>query len=172
MPHPAAPATGSGGVLPADAAAKVVLASLTPEVRAAVVRAVAAELKLVSSGMANQPVGTSEPGAVTLLAVGRLRYRPGFEDVWLGDTHYDLRERKKARLCLQYLVEKRAFDVASARHLVDEIDLYVRQQGNFPRLADIKINHYFNDQTGKLSGLRKALIRPAGRDGRYFLQVD
>ncbi|MBI5386476.1 MAG: hypothetical protein HZA90_17530, partial [Verrucomicrobia bacterium] len=52
MPHPAVPAAGSGGVLPADAAAKVVLASLTPDIRAAVVRAVAAELKLVTSGMA------------------------------------------------------------------------------------------------------------------------
>ena len=116
-----------------------------------------------------QPVGMGEEG---ILARGRLRYRPGFEDVWVGDTPFDLRERGKARLCLQYLVEKKAFDASSARHLVDEIDPYVRERGKFPRAAEIKIGHYFNDRRGKLRRLRRELIASAGRNGCYFLRVD
>jgi hypothetical protein len=114
-------------------------------------------------------VGAPEGG---ILARGRLRYRPGFEDVWVGDTHFDLRERSKARFCLQYLVENGAFDASSARHLVDEIDPYVREKGNFPRAAEIKIGHYFNDRTGTLRRLRNELIASTGRDGCYFLRVD
>jgi hypothetical protein len=106
-----------------------------------------------------------------ILARGRLRYSPGFRDVWVGDTHYDLRERAKARLCLQYLVEREAFDTRSARHLVDEIDPYVRMEGDFPPAADIKIDHYFNDRSGKLPRLRRELVASAGRNGRYFLRV-
>ena len=102
---------------------------------------------------------------------GRLRYSPGFRDVWVGDTHYDLRERTKARLCLQYLVEMRAFDSSSARHLLDEIDPYVRKEGDFLPAARIKIDHYFNDRTKKLPRLRRDLIASAGRNGRYFLNV-
>ncbi len=113
-------------------------------------------------------MGAPEEGIV---ARGRLRYRPGFEDVWVGDTHFDLRERNKARLCLQYLVEMKAFDVGSARHLVDEIDPYVREKGNFPRLATIKIDHYFHDRRGNLPTLRRELIASVRGDGRYFLRV-
>jgi hypothetical protein len=107
-----------------------------------------------------------------ILSLGRLRYRPGFEDVWLGRAHYDLRTRTKARLCIRYLAEQRAVDGGSARHLIDEIDPFVRERGNFPRAADIKIDHYFTDRTGKLSALRKELIGSAGRNGRYFLKVE
>ena len=82
-----------------------------------------------------------------------------------------MRERNKARLCLQYLVEMKAFDVGSARHLVDEIDPYVREKGNFPRLATIKIDHYFHDRRGNLPTLRRELIASVRGDGRYFLRV-
>jgi hypothetical protein len=103
---------------------------------------------------------------------GRLEYRPGLRDVWVGDRHYDLRERTKARLCLQYLVEQKAFDPESARDLVEEIDPYVRDMGNFPRAADIRIDDYFKGGAGRLRGLRRDLIVSAGRNGRYFLRVD
>ena len=149
----------------ADAAALVILASVTPEVRAAMVRAVA---KMIGASAA--PVAPlaweNLPGR------GRLRYLPGFSDLWLGTEPYDLRGRTKARLCIQYLFEQEAFDAASARHLVDEIDPYVRKAGDFPRAADIQILFYFNDRRGKLSKLYQDLIRSAGRDGRYFLKVD
>ncbi|MCX6915843.1 MAG: hypothetical protein NT167_22820 [Verrucomicrobia bacterium] len=103
---------------------------------------------------------------------GKLGYRPGFDDVWVEDTPYDLRERIKARLCLQYLVEMKAFDASSARSLVDEIDPYVREKGNFPRSATIKIDDYFNDRAGRLQVLRRELIASVRGDGRYFLKVD
>jgi hypothetical protein len=106
------------------------------------------------------------------LKLGKLRYLPDFNDVWLDDEHYDLRSRQKARLCLQYLVENQAFDADSARHFTKEIDPYVRTHGNYPRSADPKIDHYFNDSDGKLPALRRALIQKSGRrDGRYFLKA-
>ncbi len=100
------------------------------------------------------------------------RYRVGFGDVWLGNNHFNLRERKKARLCIEYLVEKKAFNAASARHLVTEIDVYVRTTGDFQPSAEIKIDHYFNDHTGRLPKLRKDLILSAGRDGKFYLMTD
>lgn len=103
--------------------------------------------------------------------VGQLRYRPDFNDVWVGEQHYDLRERTKARLCVRYLVEHGAFEAATARHLVEEIDPFVRQHGNFLPTADIRIHHYFNDRNGPLTQLRKALIQSAGRQGRFYLNV-
>lgn len=108
----------------------------------------------------------------TIHTHGRLRYRAGFADVWLGDEHYDLRERKQARLCLEYLVDKKAFDVDSARHLVDEIDKYVREKGDFPKSADVKIDHYFTDREKRLPKLRKELIQSAGKNGKYYLKLD
>ncbi len=123
--------------------------------------------------------GTASGGAGVaadeIVSRGKLRYRTGFEDVWLGDTHYDLRGRTKARLCLQFMVEQNAFDAKSACHLVDKIDVFVRERGNFPRAADIKIDHYFNDPHDpekRLPSLRKDLIVAAGRNGRYFLKTD
>jgi hypothetical protein len=112
------------------------------------------------------------PAVDGILWEGKLGYRPGFDDVWVGNAHYDLRERKKARLCLQYLVEKKAFDAKSARHLLEEIDVYVRKKGDYMPAADIRIDHYFNDETGKLPKLRKELIEAAGRNGRFFLKVE
>ncbi len=146
--HGGALCDGKNGTAAADAAAEVILASLQPEVRAAVMRVV---VRMIS---ANSTAAVPEK----IEAHGRLRYVPGFEDVWLGSDHYDLRERKKARLCIQYLVENGAFDASSARHLKDEIDPYVRRQGNFLPAADIKIDHYFNDPKGKLLKLRRDLI--------------
>lgn len=147
----------------ADAVAAAILAGVKPEVQAALVRALAK--------MDGGSAATALPGPENVLVVGRLRYLPGFDDVWVGTEHYNLRERKKARLCLQYLVDRRAFDAASARHLVEEIDLYVRREGDFPRAADVKIGHYFHDPTGRLPKLRQDLIRSAGGNGRYFLNV-
>ena len=84
-----------------------------------------------------------------------------------------MRERTKARLCIQYLVENQAFDPGTARHLVDEIDVFVRENGNYPPAADIKIDHYFNDQCGRLPKLRKDLISVSGgRDGKFYLKTD
>ena len=103
---------------------------------------------------------------------GKLEYRPGFEDVWVGGIHYDLRERRMAQLCLRYLVEMKAFDASSARHFVDEIDPYVRAKGDFLPLPGMKIGQYFNDRKGMLPRLRRELIASAGRNGRYFLRVD
>jgi hypothetical protein len=113
------------------------------------------------------------PGAKeNIQIIGRFKYRDGFEDVWLGDEHYDLRGRKKICLCLEYLVENKAFASASARHFVNEIDVYVREKGSYPKSADIKIDHYFNDQDGRLRKLRMDLILASGRNGRFFLKTD
>ena len=126
-------------------------------------------LKGADEQVAEQAGGT---GVESVLVRGNLRYRLGFEDVWVGGVHYNLQERAKARLCVQYLVEMKAFDEESARHFVDEIDPYVRAKGDFPRLADTRLVDYFSDRTGKLRQLRRSLIAPAGRSGRYFLRVN
>lgn len=119
-----------------------------------------------------EAVATPAPENV-IRTIGRFRYVDGLVDIWLGDEHYDLRERTKARLCIKYLVEKQAFDAASARHFVDEIDVYVREIGNYLPAADIKIDHYFNDQSGRLPKLRKDLITVSGgRDGKFYLKTD
>jgi len=89
----------------------------------------------------------------------------------VGDTHFDLRERARARLCVQYLAEAEAFDAASSRSFADEIDPYVREKGGFGILRDIRLNDYFNDRTGELRRLKRELIASAGRNGRYFLRV-
>ena len=104
--------------------------------------------------------------------IGRLKYSDDFLDVWVGDEHFNLRNRPKAKLCLQYLIECKAFDPTSARHLVDEIDVYVRKAGNYEKSAEIKIDHYFGDRRGVLPDLRKKLIHAAGRNGRFFLKTD
>lgn len=127
--------------------------------------------RAAEDGLSDQPA-TGAPGTKRIESQGRLEYLPGFNDVWLGGTHHDLRERKKARLCIQYLVEHKAFAAATARHLLGEIDPYVRKHGDFPPAAEIKIDHYFNDPSGKLLKLRRALIASAGGNGRYFLKVD
>lgn len=108
------------------------------------------------------------------LRVGRLSYLPGFNQVWLGDELFDLSHRPKARACVRYLVENRAFDADHARHLETEIDPYVRAQCQLPKLgaySELRMHHYFNPSTSDVARLGRELIQPAGRNGRYFLKV-
>jgi hypothetical protein len=110
----------------------------------------------------------------TIQRVGRLAYLNGFADVWLGDEHFNLRSRAKARACLRYLVENRAFDPASARDLTNEIDPFVRVQCQLPPLpgyGEIKIHHYFNPSTSDVARLGREIIRAAGRNGRFYLNI-
>jgi hypothetical protein len=106
---------------------------------------------------------------------GRLRCESGFLDLWLGGEFYDLRERNKARLCIEYLFEKGAFDKTSARHFEKEIDPYVRKHSKLealPDYAEKRIHHYFNPSTGRIGRLGRELVQSAGRgSGRYFLNV-
>jgi len=132
--------------------------------------------KLLAMGL---PVAAAEPrlGIQTIGAnkelrtIGRFKYGAGFKDVWLGDEHYDLRGRAKARFCIQYLVAKQAFNADSARHLEHEIDPFVRKKCQLPPPSEIRIQHYFNDRSGKLSRLRGDLVKAAGRNGRFYLRV-
>jgi 7-cyano-7-deazaguanine synthase in queuosine biosynthesis len=119
-----------------------------------------------------EPVEQKRGTEEVIHTIGRFRYRDGFAEIWLGDQHYDLRERTKARLCIEYLVQEKAFDAQSARHFLNEIDPYVRKKGDYPPAADIKIDHYFGDQSGRLPKLRKELIRAAGRNGKFYLKTD
>jgi len=116
-----------------------------------------------------QPAGVRDNRIVEL---GRLRYRPGFADVWVEGVHYDLREREMARLCIQYLVEKKAFDARTARYFLAEIDPYVREKSGLTRPVEGRLADYFKDRTGKLRVLRTKLVVPAGRNKRYYLRVD
>lgn len=105
-----------------------------------------------------------------MIVLGRIRYTPGFDDVWVDGEHFDLRKRRKARACLQYLVENRCFNEQAARHLENEIDPYVREQsGGLPKTADIRIHHYFVDAQNRFEKLRN-LVCAAGR-GRFFLKM-
>lgn len=109
--------------------------------------------------------------------IGRFRYRDGFDQVWVGDELYDLRRRAKARFCLQYLVKTQAFNAASGRHLEKEIDPFVREKCQLPPLpamskSHLRIQHFFHDPSRKLSKLRVDLVKPAGRNGRFYLQVN
>jgi len=103
--------------------------------------------------------------------VGRLEYSADFNEVWLGGKFFDLSSRARARHCIQYLVECDAFDAQSARHLEKEIDPYVREKCQLPPAAEIKIQHYFTDADGKLKRLRTELVKAAGRNGRFYLNV-
>ena len=118
------------------------------------------------------PTANGQGAPAGSIQLGRLRYLPGFARVWLGAVEYDLRERKKIRLCLKYLVEKKAFTPASARHFLDEINPYVMMAGDYPKPAAPKIDHYFNDRSGRLRTLRKELIHAEGGTGRYYLKTD
>ena len=107
---------------------------------------------------------------------GRLRCSADFNYVWLrdegGEKRYDLRKRTQAQRCIQYLVEKGAFDAASARDLDKEIDPFVGTGRRQSRLTMVKIHDYFNGQNGELQELREALIKGVGRSRRYFLKVE
>ncbi len=109
------------------------------------------------------------------VTIGRLSYFPNFNEVWLDDDkRFDLRERAQARACLQFLVDAKAFDRDTARHLVNEIDPYVRKQCNITPLRDyseFRIHHYFNPTKGVYAELCRALIKPAGRNRCYYLKV-
>jgi len=74
-------------------------------------------------------------------------------------------------LCIQYLVEKKAFTTQTARHLLDEIDPYVRKKGDYPPAAEIRINDYFKGGDGTAVKLRQELVRSAGRNGRFYLRI-
>ena len=122
-------------------------------------------------GMMVKPAAGSQK---IIHTIGRLEYREGFKDVWLGDEHFDLRDRTQARLCLEYLVAKQAFTEESARHFVDEIDPYVREKGGLGargKFSEIQIKQYFNDRQGRLPKLRNELIRSVGGTGKYYLQI-
>ena len=129
-----------------------------------------------SGSVTSTPITSAKPekpsAEESVQTRGRLKWLTGCNTIFLDGKPYDLRKRKRARACLQYLVENRAFDEDSARHLVDEIDLYVREQmGLAPALhSTVKIQDYFKGD-GELSELRKAIVSSAG-DGRYFLKVD
>jgi len=123
-----------------------------------------------------KPAAQSSQTDDSVQTIGRLKYTPDFNDVWFDGVHYDLRTRAKARHCLRFLIEKRAFAQEAACHLETEIDPYVRtNSGNLPRAADIRIHHYFTDTKDKrkrLEQLRKKLIHAAGRNGRFYLKVN
>jgi hypothetical protein len=104
---------------------------------------------------------------------GKFQWRDDFREVRFKNESYNLRERTQARLCLKCMVEQKAFSTASALHLLDDIDPYVRTHGGFPKRAqDIRIDNYFAERGGRLPKLRKNLIKAAGRNGRFYLKTD
>ncbi len=109
------------------------------------------------------------------IKLGRMSYLPGFARIWLAGEEYDLRERKKARLCIQYLVEQEAFTEGSACHFDQQINPYVREHSRLdplPEQAETKIHHYFNPSRGKLAELGRKLLQSAGHGtGCYFLNI-
>jgi hypothetical protein len=105
------------------------------------------------------------------ITVGRLVYLPDFNDVWVDGKPYDLRGHGKARLCLEFLVDEKAFSVGKAKHFLKEIDPYVRQKGGSPKLATIQMKDYFKGGSGALQKLRQGLVLAAGKDGKYYLKV-
>ena len=130
--------------------------------------------ELEKSEVGSQNAESRGRTAEFLNQIGQFQYRPGFEDVWFGGEHYDLRKRRKARLCLEYLVARKAFYVASARHFENEIDPFVRKKGRLGargKFSDIQIKQYFNDREGRLPKFRKALIRSVAGNGKYYLST-
>ncbi len=116
--------------------------------------------------------GQISVAADQIQALGKLKYRPGFNEIWFDGKLYDLSQRPKARLCIEYLVTQNATSPASARHLKSEIDPYVLQKGNYLKADDIKIQHYFKDEDGTLTALRNGLIKVVYGKGKYYLKVD
>ncbi len=106
---------------------------------------------------------------------GRLRFANDFADLWLGEEHFDLRERNKARISIKYLYENRAFTPKTARHFERQINPYVRKHTKLdplPRNAETKFRHYFNPSHSKYARLARSLIQSAGRGtGRYYLKL-
>lgn len=101
---------------------------------------------------------------------GKFEWRQDFNDVWVDGDHYDLRQRHLARLCLQYLAEKKVFDSQHALDFVADIDPYVRSLAGKPakdRGTASRIADYFVGEN--INALRKALIRPGQKPGSYYL---
>jgi len=151
------------------------LANASPEQYAAVERALGAKAETLKPETL-KPEGPDRTGRQQKIihTIGRLEYREGFKDVWLGKEHFDLRGRTQARLCLEYLVAKQALTENSARHFADEIDPYVREKGGNcgrGKFSEIKIKQYFNDRKGRLPRLRSDLIRTVEGSGKYYLET-
>jgi hypothetical protein len=104
---------------------------------------------------------------------GRLGWLPDCSTVWLDGKAIDLRNRKRARACLQYLVDNRAFGEESARDLIDEIDLFVRGQYGEERAlhATVRIQDYFK-RHAELQRLCKEIVKSGPGKGEYYLKVD
>jgi len=122
------------------------------------------------------PAGTTKAATDGRIKIGRLEYDEGFSDVWFRGEHYNLRERAKARACIQFLADGKSFDRKSALHFEKEIDPHVREQCKLeplPGNAETKIHHYFNPSKSKTAKLGREIIKSAGRGtGRYFLNVE
>jgi hypothetical protein len=158
-----------GRVLSGDTAEAGAFKKMLAEVVAEAVKSVLEPYLPGLAAGAVQPAGMRDNRIVEL---GRLRYRPGFTDVWVDGVPYNLREREMARLCIQYLVEKKAFDARTARYFLAEIDPYVREKSGLTRPVEGRLADYFKDRTGELRVLRTELVVPAGRNKRYYLRVD
>jgi hypothetical protein len=131
----------------------------------------AAEL-VVTPKPAKEPKQASRPASGSH---GRLQWANNFKEIRLGGVLYNLQTRKKARYCIQYLVQKEAFDESSARHLEREIDPYVRKHAKMPALPDssrdnLRIQHYFTGTGKNLHHLCAELIKSAG-NGRFYLHT-
>ncbi|MGZ4963043.1 MAG: hypothetical protein ACXWDN_05930 [Limisphaerales bacterium] len=139
--------------------------------------------------------GGLKAGKVALQVIGRLQKSPGdethtkpvggaksrhgqleqendFNDIVFRGERYDLRKRSKARFCIKLLVTKQAFNPATAVHFDREINPYVVKMTSLPNLPNVKIHHYFTDARGKLSKLRKELVKAAGKNGKFYLHVE
>ena len=153
---------GRRGNLPADCLTRIMLdpASVT-------VLPVAG----VNPGLKPEPPAVAPAGEI-----GRLRWDNDFNDVYVGGVHYDLRTRDAARHCIRYLVMMEAFDKSSARHLEKEINKHVREQVKRDVLkpgsdGNLRIQHYFSGSDKIYLRLHKELVKPAGRNGCFYLLV-
>jgi len=133
---------------------------------ATVLPAVAASEKTNGDG---KPADDSSGAPATngKIHLGRMAYLPGFNDVWLDGVYINMARFEKARLVLQCLADNKAHDVDSAMHLVDEIDVYVRNNSEFPKLRTVKIADYFKGGGGQPKKIRDAVIRSAS-NGKYY----
>ena len=139
-----------------------------------------AKLDEVSSALARLeqylPGFTPKPAALPAAGShGRLQWANDFKEIRLGGVLYNLEKRKKARYCIQYLVESAAFCERSARHLENEIDPYVRAQAKLEPLREsskdnLRIQHYFVGTGKNFRQLYAEVIKSAG-NGRFYLHT-
>ena len=115
----------------------------------------------------NTPAATTQQWTT----IDRLEYAPDFNTVNVDGKSYDLRGHEKARLCIKFLVDKKAFSRSSARLFLDEIIPYLRDEGNFPPPDKAEMKDFFKESSGELTKLRRLLVKSAGRNGKYFLSV-